>query len=48
MALAEIVANNAVDVVTRYNPFYLNSGNKPLVPSVFPHGGVVASQIEVV
>ena len=31
-----------------YSPFYLNSGDHPLVPSVFMHGGGVSSKIEVV
>ena len=48
MALAEFVANNAINVATGYNPFYLNSGDRPLVPSVFMHDGVVSSQIEAV
>ena len=38
LALAEFVANNAINMATGYNPFYLNSGNHPLVPSVLMHG----------
>ena len=30
LALAEFVANNAVNVATGYSPFYLNSGDHPL------------------
>ena len=47
LALAEFAANNAVNVATGYSPFYLNSGDHPLVPSVLMHGGV-SSQIEAV
>ena len=42
------MANNAVNVVTRYSPFLLNSGDHPLVPSIFMHGRGVLSQIKVV
>ena len=31
-----------------YSPFYLNSGDHPLVPSVLMHGGGVSSEIEAV
>ena len=48
LALAEFAANNTVNVATGYSPFYLNSGDHPLVPSVFMHGGGVSSQIEAV
>ena len=48
MALAEFAANNAVNMAIGYNPFYLNSGDHPVVPSVFMHGGGVLSQIKVV
>ena len=48
MALAEFVLNNAVHVAMGYSPFYLNSGDHPLVPSVFMHGGGVSSQMEAV
>ena len=48
MALVEFAANNAVNVSMGYSPFYLNSGDHPLVPSVFMHGGGVSSKIEVV
>ena len=47
LALAEFAANNAVKVDTGYNPFYLNSGDHSLVPSVLMHGGDVSSKIEV-
>ena len=32
LALAEFAANNAVNVSTGYSPFYLNSGEHPLLP----------------
>ena len=48
LALAEFAANNAVNVAMGYSPFFLNSGDHPLVPSVFMHGGDVSSQVEVV
>ena len=46
LALAEFAANNAVNMATGYNPFFLNSGDHPLVPSVFMYGGGVSSQVE--
>ena len=48
LALAEFVANNVVNVAMGYSPFYPNSGDHPLVPSVLMHGGGVSSQIEAV
>ena len=48
LALAEFAANNAVNVATGYSPFYLNSGDHPLVPSVLMHGGGVSSKSEAV
>ena len=48
LALAEFAANNAINVATGYNPFYLNSGDHPLVPSVLMHGGGVSSKNEAV
>ena len=48
MVLAEFVGNNAVNVGTGYSPFYLNSGDHPLVSSVLMHGRGVSSKIEVV
>ena len=48
VALAEFAANNTVNVATGYSPFFLNSGDHPLVPSVFMHGGGVSSQVEAV
>ena len=35
-------------MATGYSPFYLNSGDHPLVPSVLMHGGGVSSKIEAV
>ena len=48
LTLAEFVANNTVNVATGYSPFFLNSGNHPLVPSIFMYGGGVLSQVEAV
>ena len=48
LALTEFAANNAVNVATGYNPFFLNSGDHPMVPSVFMRGEGVSSQVEVV
>ena len=48
LALAEFASNNAINVATGYSPFFLNSGDHPLVPSVFMHGGGVSSQVEAV
>ena len=45
-ALAKFVANNAVNMATGYNSFFLNFGDHPLVPSVFMHGRGVLSQVE--
>ena len=46
--LAEFVVNSDVNVVTSYNPFYLNLGDQPLVPSILMYGGGVLSHVEVV
>ena len=46
LALAEFAANNAVNVAMGYSPFFLNSGDHPMVPSVFMHSGGVSSQVE--
>ena len=48
LASAEFAANNAVNVATGYSPFYLNSGDHPLVPSVLMHSGGVSSKSEAV
>ena len=48
LALAEFAANNAVNLVTGYSPFFLNSGDHPLVPPVFMHSGGVSTQVEAV
>ena len=42
----QICGNNVVNVATGYSPFFLNSGDHPLVPSVFMHNGGVQSQVE--
>ena len=48
LMLAEFAANNAVNVATGYSPFYLNTGDHPLVPSALMHGGGVSSGVEAV
>ena len=48
LALAEFAANNTVNVATGYSPFFLNSGDHPLVPSIFMHSGGVSRQVEAV
>ena len=48
LALAEFAANNAINVATGYTPFFLNSGNHPIVPSILPHGRDVSSHVEAV
>ena len=48
LALAEFAAKNVINVATGYIPFYLNSGDHPLVPSILMHGRGVSSKIEVV
>ena len=48
LALAEFATNNAVNVATGYTPFYLNSGDHPIVPSIFLCGGDVSSHVQVV
>ena len=48
MALAEFAANNAVNVATGYTPFFLNSGDHPIVPSILLHGRDVSSHVEAV
>ena len=48
LALAEFVANNVVNVATGHTPFFLQSGDHPIVPSVLMHGGGGSSQVEAV
>ena len=48
MTLAEFVVNNIVNVAKGYGPFYLNSGDYPLVPSVLIHGECVSNQIKAI
>ena len=48
LALAEFATNNAINVAMGYSPFYLNSRDHPLVPSVLMHSGGVSSKIEAV
>ena len=44
----EFAANDAINVFIGYSPFYLNSGDHPLVPSVLIYSGGVSNKIEVV
>ena len=48
LAQAEFVANNNVIVAPGYTPFYLNSGDHPIIPSILPRGGDVLSHVEAV
>ena len=48
LVLAEFAANNAVNVVTSYAPFFLNSGDHPIVPSILLHGRDASSHVEAV
>ena len=48
LALAEFAANNAVNVATGHTPFFLQSGDHPIVPSVLMHGGGGSSRVEAV
>ena len=42
LPLAEFAANNVVNVATGYSPFFLNTGNHPLVPTAVLQGSVSA------
>ena len=48
LALAEFAVNNVVNVAIGYTPFFLNSGDHPIVPSILLHGGDVSSRVEAV
>ena len=48
LALAEFAANNDVNVAIGYTPFFLNSGDHPIVPSILLHGRDVSSHVEAV
>ena len=48
MALTTFAANNAINVAISYSPFFLNSGDHPLIPSALMHGGGVSSRVEAV
>ena len=39
LSLAEFAANNAVNVATGYSPFFLNSGDHPIIPTAILQGG---------
>ena len=47
LPLAEFAANNAVNSSTGYSPFYLNSGDHPILPAGILRGGV-SSNLEAV
>ena len=47
MPLAEFAANNAVNSSTGFSPFYLNSGDHPVLPTSILRGGV-SSNLEAV
>ena len=38
LPLAEFAANNAVNVATGYSPFFLNSGDHPILPATLLQG----------
>ena len=40
------MADNAVNVATSYTPFFLNSSDHPIVPSILLHGRDVSSHVE--
>ena len=46
--LAEFAADNAVNVAIGYTPFFLNSSDHPIVPSILLHDGDVSSHVEAV
>ena len=46
LALVEFAVNSAINVATTYSPFFLNSRDDTLVPSVLMHDGGVPSHIE--
>ena len=48
LALAEFATNNAANVAIGYTPFYLNSGDHPIIPSILLCGGDVSSHVEAV
>ena len=48
LALAEFAANNAINVATGHTPFFLQSGDHPIVPSVLMHSRGGSSRIKAV
>ena len=46
LALAEFAANNVVNVATGHTPFFLQSVDHPIVPSVLMHGGSGLSRVK--
>ena len=46
LALAESAATNTVNVAIGYTPFFLNSGDHPIVLSILLHGRDVSSHVE--
>ena len=47
LPLAEFAVNNAVNVATGYSPFFLNSGDHPILPATLLQGHGT-SQVEAV
>ena len=48
LALAEFAANNTINVATVYTPFFLHSGDHPIVPPILLHGRDASSHVEAV
>ena len=45
---ADFAANNVVNVATDHTPFFLNSGDHPIVPLILLCGGGASSHVEAV
>ena len=48
LTLAEFTMNNVVNVAIGYIPFFLNSGDHPIISSILLHGKDTSSHVEVV
>ena len=48
LALAEFATNNAINMTIGYTPFFLNSGDLPIIPSILLHSRNVSSHVEAV
>ena len=46
LALVEFAMNNVVNVATSYTPFFLNSGDHPIIVSILLHGRDVSSHVK--